>query len=70
MDKGNFLAFDLGATSGRAVLGTTDGVRFEMKEIHRFPTTLLTLHGKYYCDVFSLFESLKKTLFLCAREGR
>ena len=70
MDKGNFLAFDLGATSGRAVLGTTDGVRFEMKEIHRFPTTLLTLHGKYYWDVFSLFESLKKTLFLCAREGR
>lgn len=69
MGKRNFLAFDLGATSGRAVIGTTDGVRFEMREISRFPNAILTLHGKCYWDVFSLYESLKKTLRQCAREG-
>ena len=37
MKEYNFLAFDIGATSGRAVLGTLKDAKFEMKEIHRFP---------------------------------
>lgn len=69
MGKHNFLAFDIGATSGRAVVGTTDGVRFEMREISRFPNCILPLHGKCYWDVFSLYESLKKALHQCKREG-
>jgi len=32
-----FLAFDLGAESGRAVLGCLDSGRLKIKEIHRFP---------------------------------
>ena len=48
MNKYHFLAFDIGATSGRAVLGETDGVRFEMREISRFPNAILHLHGKCY----------------------
>jgi rhamnulokinase len=44
----NFLAFDCGATSGRAVLATfTDG-SFSMKEVYRFPSGIIELHGKYY----------------------
>ena len=35
MKEYNFLAFDIGATSGRAVLGTLKDAKFEMKEIHR-----------------------------------
>ena len=69
MNKYHFLAFDIGATSGRAVLGETDGVRFEMREISRFPNAILHLHGKCYWDVFSLYESLKKALADCARQG-
>ena len=34
MKKYNFLAFDIGATSGRAVLGTLVGDKFEMQELH------------------------------------
>lgn len=68
MNEHNFLAFDLGATSGRAVVGTTDGVRFEMREIARFPNGILALHDKYYWNVFSLYESLKDVLCRCARE--
>jgi len=34
-----FLAFDLGAESGRAVLGLLDRGKLETSEIHRFPTS-------------------------------
>ncbi len=69
MKKHNFLAFDIGATSGRAVLGMLEGVRFEMREIHRFPNSILELHGKYYWNIFGLYEALKESLAICSRQG-
>jgi rhamnulokinase len=69
MAKHYFLAFDLGATSGRSILGIFDGVNFEMKELTRFPNTIMELHGKYYWDVFGLYKSLKEGLTECARLG-
>lgn len=69
MNKHTFLAFDLGATSGRAVLGEVEGVKFTMREIHRFPNTLLRLHGKYYWNIFGLYEALKTSLSLCAQQN-
>ena len=41
MRKYNFLAFDIGATSGRAILGTLAGDKFDMTEIHRFPNAMI-----------------------------
>jgi rhamnulokinase len=69
MKKYYFLAFDLGATSGRSVLGAFDGVNFEMRELTRFPNTLVELHGKFYWNVFGLYESLKNGLRTCAAQG-
>lgn len=69
MKKYNFLAFDIGATSGRAILGTLQGVKFEMCEIHRFPNAILEIHGKCYWNIFGLYESLKEALFICVRKG-
>jgi rhamnulokinase len=63
------LAFDLGATSGRSILGAFDGVDFEMRELTRFANTLVELHGRYYWNVFGLYESLKEGLRACSREG-
>lgn len=68
MKKHNYLAFDIGATSGRAVLVTLIDGKFEMRELHRFPNNLLELHGKYYWNIYNLYEELKETLSLCARE--
>ena len=65
----NFLAFDLGATSGRAVLGTLDGDRFEMREIHRFPNSILELRGRFYWDIYRLYDCLLEGLRKCAQEG-
>lgn len=68
MKKYTFLAFDIGATSGRAVLTSLFNGKFEMRELHRFPNNLLELHGKYYWNIYNLYEELKKSLSLCARE--
>ena len=69
MEKNYFLAFDLGATSGRSILGVFDGVNFEMKELTRFPNIIMELHEKYYWDIFGLYKSLKEGLTECARQG-
>lgn len=68
MKKHTFLAFDIGATSGRAVLATLTNGKFEMQEIHRFPNNLLELHGKYYWDIYHLYNELKKSLSLCGSQ--
>ena len=70
MKKYNFLAFDIGATSGRAVLGTLVGDKFEMQELHRFPNAIMELHGKYYWNIYQLYDALKESLTICARRAR
>jgi len=69
MKQYHFLAFDLGATSGRAVLGTFDGIRFEMNELSRFPNAMFELHGKFYWNLFGLYNSIKEGLKICAKQG-
>ncbi len=69
MDQYTFLAFDLGATSGRSVVGTLKAGKLEMHELTRFPNAIMEIHGKYYWDIFSLYSSLKEGLLACVREG-
>lgn len=61
-DRHYFLAFDCGATSGRAILAAFGDGRFEMNEIHRFPDRILEFDGKYYWDVYGMFQSFKEAL--------
>ncbi|MFN8254436.1 MAG: rhamnulokinase family protein [Bacteroidales bacterium] len=69
MSKTHFLAFDLGATSGRSILGILHSGKLEMKELNRFPNQMIEVHGKYYWNIFSIYEHLKAGLFVCLREG-
>ena len=57
-----FLAFDCGATSGRAILGTFDEGSFRMEEVYRFPNQTLEIGGKYYWNVYSIYEHFLKCL--------
>ena len=41
----NFLAFDLGASSGRAILGILENGKLDLQEIHRFPNGHKTVLG-------------------------
>ena len=63
MDKRyRFLAFDCGATSGRAILGTFSDDGFTMEEVFRFPNQTLEIGGKYYWNVYSIYEHFIKCL--------
>ena len=68
-DSRNFLAFDCGATSGRAVLATFEGGSFQMKEVYRFPSGIIELGGKYYWDIVAIYEHFRKCLAQLEQEG-
>lgn len=57
-----FLAFDCGATSGRAILGTFKDGGFTMEEVYRFPNQTLEIGGKYYWNVYGIYEHFLKCL--------
>lgn len=64
----DLLAFDLGAESGRAVLGRFDGERLRLTEVHRFPNEPVRLPDGLHWDVLRLFGEVKRGLMLCASE--
>lgn len=63
------LAFDFGASSGRAILGTLENGRITLKEIHRFSNDPVTVNGTFYWDVLRLFHEIKQGLLKAKREG-
>jgi rhamnulokinase len=64
----SFLAFDIGASSGRAILGTLSENRLRLTEVHRFSNSMMQLHGHYHWNIYSLFSELKTGLAKCVRE--
>lgn len=59
-----YLAFDLGAESGRAIVGTFDGDRLALQEIHRFPNTPVRRGGSIYWNLPALFEHITQAISL------
>lgn len=58
----HFFAFDLGATSGRSILATVKDGKLELQELTRFPNKIIKVRGKYYWDIYALFDALKDGL--------
>ena len=69
MKNKSFLAFDIGATSGRSILGTLDNGRLQMKELTRFPNQMLQIGNHFHWNIYSLFEHLKAALVAVKKEG-
>jgi rhamnulokinase len=61
-DTSNFLAIDLGASSGRVMLGVWDGARFDLHELHRFPNGPVAVRGHLYWDVLRLWQEINNGL--------
>ncbi len=58
----NLLAFDLGASNGRAILGRFDGEKITMQELHRFENNYVEMNGVFYWDLPYLYNQLKQGL--------
>ena len=64
----NMIAFDLGASNGRAILGRFDGEKLTMTELHRFENNYVEMNGVFYWDTPYLYSQLKQGL-LAFRKG-
>ncbi len=63
-----FLAFDLGASSGRGVVGILENDRLRIEELRRFQNGPTTVLGSMYWDVLKLFGDLTDTLSLYSQK--
>jgi rhamnulokinase len=57
-----YLAFDLGAESGRAMLGTLQGGALDLREIRRFPNEPIRQNGSLFWDVLRLWHEMTEAL--------
>ena len=67
METYRFLAFDIGAESGRAVVGTLKDNRLSLEEVHRFPNGPVTVYGTMYWDVLGLYRNLLDGMRACVQ---
>ncbi|NLF16407.1 MAG: rhamnulokinase [Lentisphaerae bacterium] len=65
----HYLAFDLGASSGRAILGSVENGRIELREVHRFENGPVDVAGGLYWNLLGLFAELKTGLAKALAEG-
>ena len=70
MASEQFLAFDLGAQSGRAMLGTFTDTGLHLTEVHRFANQPVKAMGHLYWDVLKLFDEMKQGLNACVKKHR
>ncbi len=67
--KKYFFAVDLGATSGRTIIGTINDSKFDLEEVTRFPNNLIEQGGHFYWDIYALYFEIIKGLKEVARRG-
>ncbi|MFH1194827.1 MAG: rhamnulokinase [bacterium] len=69
MSVSKFLAIDLGAESGRAILGVLENNKIHLEEIHRFPNKQIYILGHLHWDVLALFEEIKTGMRIAVQKG-
>lgn len=63
-----FLALDMGAESGRAIVGSFDGTRLKLQEVHRFSNDPVRVRGTLYWDILRLVHETKAGLAAAVQE--
>ncbi|MGO4789999.1 rhamnulokinase family protein [Paenibacillus sp. 2KB_20] len=58
----SILAFDLGASSGRAMLGQWNGRTIDVTEIHRFPNDPVRIGDRFQWDILRIYHEMKQGL--------
>ena len=60
----HFVAADLGASSGRLMVGNWDGRKFSLDELHRFPNSGVAMGGSLHWDVLGMWTEIQRGLML------
>ncbi|WP_139992489.1 rhamnulokinase [Paenibacillus paridis] len=63
------LAYDLGASSGRALLGRLNNGKIEVEELHRFPNDPVQVGDRLHWDILRLLHELKQALLQVKHRG-
>lgn len=63
------LAIDLGASSGRGIVGEFDGERLTLRENHRFSNDPVITNGRMYWDILRIFHEIKQSITKTVLEG-
>ncbi|MBQ7335326.1 MAG: hypothetical protein IJW92_02500, partial [Clostridia bacterium] len=62
MAEQKMLAIDLGASSGRGIVGAFDGEKLSLKENHRFSNDPVIVGGRMYWDILRIFHEIKQSI--------
>ena len=62
-----FFSVDLGATSGRTIIGSIDNGKVQLEELTRFPNNLIETGGHFYWDIYALYNEIIKGLKAAAQ---
>ena len=65
----NFFAVDLGATSGRTILGSLVDGKLVQRELARFPNPIIETGGHFFWDIYALYNEVVRGLKVVATEG-
>jgi rhamnulokinase len=69
MSTYHYVACDLGAESGRVMLGTLANGKLTLEEVHRFPNNGITVNGTLRWDALRIYDELKTGLRKIAQSG-
>ncbi|MBP9637301.1 MAG: rhamnulokinase [Bacteroidaceae bacterium] len=69
MKKKSFFSVDLGASSGRTIIGTLSEAGLELRELTRFENPIIEVTGHFYWDIYALYHEIIKALKIVAKEG-
>ncbi len=69
MKQNYYFAVDLGATSGRTIVGSLRDGSVELRELTRFPNPIIETGGHCYWDIYALYHEIINGLRVVAREN-
>ena len=65
----NMLAIDLGASSGRGIVGSFDGNKLTLRENHRFSNDPMFVNGRFTWDILRIFFEIKNSITKTVIDG-
>lgn len=63
MEQKYYLAIDIGASSGRHIVGWIEGEKLQTKEVYRFPNGVVEENGHLTWDIRMLFSNVVRGIW-------